>query len=338
MKNIQSEGGKARAGSLSKSERVEIAKNAANERWNSKLPVALSEGSLNLGGRELACVVLPDETRVISQATFLTVIGRSRSFRGGTGITSTAGEIPFFLQSKAFKPYLTEIEKLPAKPIEYRTQNGKKAVGYNALLLPRVAELYLKLRDDLNASHGHIPQRLQPYIVASDILIRGLADTGIIALVDEATGYQDIRARDALEKILEKFIAKELQPYVKTFPLDFYRHLFRLKGLAYPTNKVKRPQYFGHITNDIIYSRLAPGVREELKRKSERDKKGNLKQHMHRQLTRDFGHPVLREHLASVVALMTISDNYDEFYQHLEKVHQKYNTNLRLPLDGGEGF
>lgn len=329
MKDIHSKGGKARAKSLSKSERSKIATDAANERWNSTLPVALNEGEINLGGLELSCVVLPDETRVISQTTFLTAIGRSRSFRGGTGITSTAGEIPFFLQSKAFKPYFTEIEALPAKPIHYRTKSGRKAVGYNALLLPAIAELYLKLRDD-KAAGGYIPKRLQPYIKASDILIRGLANVGIIALVDEATGYQDSRTKDALAKILEKFVAKELQPYVKTFPVDFYKQLFRLRNLEY---SAKPPRYFGHLTNDIIYSRLAPGVIEELKRKSERDKRGNLKKHMHRQLTKDFGHPALREHLASVVTMMKMSKNYDEFHKNLDDIHQKYNTNLRLPLD-----
>lgn len=327
--NKQQKGGHARAKSLSSKERSDIAKAAANERWNSDLPIAINEGELKVAGLELSSVVLPDETRVISQTTFLSAIGRSRSFRGGTGITSTAGEIPFFLQSKAFKQYSGEIEAMPAKPIHYRTKNGRKAIGYNALLLPAVAELYLKLRDDKSAN-GHIPERLIPYIKASDILIRGLANVGIIALVDEATGYQDSRTKDALAKILEKFVAKELQPYVKTFPIDFYKQLFRLRGLEY---SAKPPRYFGHLTNDIIYARLAPGVIEELRRKSERDKRGNLKKHLHRQLTRDFGHPALREHLASVVTLMKVSKNYDEFYKHLEDIHQKYNTNLKLPLD-----
>ena len=29
---------------------------------------------------------------------------------------------------------------------------------------------------------------------------------------------------------------------------------------------MKRPQYFGVLTNDVVYKRLAPGVLEELKR------------------------------------------------------------------------
>ena len=64
--------------------------------------------------------------------------------------------------------------------------------------------------------------------------MRSLAKVGIIALVDEATGYQDLRARNALAKILEQFIATELQAYVRTFPEDYYREMFRIRGFALP--------------------------------------------------------------------------------------------------------
>jgi hypothetical protein len=39
-------------------------------------------------------------------------------------------------------------------------------------------------------------------------LLRGFARVGIIALVDEATGFQRDRTKDALSKILEAYIAK----------------------------------------------------------------------------------------------------------------------------------
>jgi P63C domain len=93
-----------------------------------------------------------------------------------------------------------------------------------------------------------------------EILVRGFARVSIIALVDEATGFQRDRAKNALAQILEAFVAKELQPRIKTFPDDYYAQLFRLRGLEYPNDSVKRPQYFGTLTNDIVYKRLAPGV------------------------------------------------------------------------------
>jgi hypothetical protein len=325
-----SEMGKARAKSLSPAQRSTIAKKAAEERWNNTIPEAVSEGELPLGENQLTCVVLPDETRVINQATFLGAIGRSRSFRGGTGITTT--EMPFFLQSSIFEPYASEISKLPTKAIEYRTRTGKRATGYNALLLPAVAELYLKIRDDYYRKGASVPSRLMPYVLASDILIRGLAEVGIIALVDEATGYQNLRAKNALAKILEEFIAKELRPWVKTFPSEYYENLFRFYGMDFPRNTVKKPQFFGTLTNDIIYSRLAPGVLDELKRLTPRNEKGTLKHHLHRRLTEESGHPKLKEHLSAVVALMKISPDYKTFHSYLDRTLPKYNTTIQMPL------
>jgi hypothetical protein len=59
--------------------------------------------------------------------------------------------------------------------------------------------------------------------------MRGLAHVGIIALVDEATGYQDVRDRLALQAILDAYLRKELAAWAKRFPEEFYRQIFRLR-------------------------------------------------------------------------------------------------------------
>jgi hypothetical protein len=168
---------------------------------------------------------------------------------------------------------------------------------------------------------------------------------GIIALVDEATGYQRDRASDALSKILEAFIAKELQPWVKTFPDEYYEQLFRLRGLSYPSDTVKRPQYFGHLTNDIVYKRLAPTVLEELKKTTPKTPKGRLKNHLHRRLTPDLGHPKLREHMSSVVTAMKLSEDYEDFIKKLDSIHPRYDETISMDFittsseeDNGRGL
>lgn len=329
----QSSGGKARAKVLSSEERSEIARKAALARWDGDLPVATHEGSFLIGDTEVRSAVLPNGQRIITQATFLRSLGRSRSPKAGTGVLSTSDRLPFFLQSSQMQPFISEELAMSTTPVFYRTKNGGKAVGYDARLLPQVAEVYLQLRDSLSADGGDIPKRYLGMIQAADILMRGLANVGIIALVDEATGYQRDRAKDALAKILEEFVAKELRPWVHTFPDEFYEQLFRLRGLNYLTDTHKKPKYFGHLTNDIIYSRLAPTVLEELKRLTPRDEKGRLKQHLHRRLTADIGHPKLRELLASTTTLMKVSSTYEEFHALLDRIHPKYGTTLPMPLD-----
>jgi hypothetical protein len=71
------------------------------------------------------------------------------------------------------------------------------ASGYRADLLPIVCEVYLQARDA-----AVLPPNQQHVAKQADILMRGLAHVGIIALVDEATGYQEFRAKDALSRIL----------------------------------------------------------------------------------------------------------------------------------------
>lgn len=332
--------GKARAKALSPERRAEIAKAGAEARWGANLPVALYEGTFTLGGREIACAVLPPAgTRILTQAAFLNALERSRSPKAGTGVLASVDQLPFFLQAEALKPFITSDLEQSTNPIFYRTKTGGKGVGYDARLLPLVAEVYLRFRDDALATRGEIPVRYEKMIRAADVIVRALANVGIIALVDEATGFQRVRAEDALARILEEFIAKELQPYVRTFPQDYYQHLFRLRGLSFPKDSVKRPQYFGHLTNDIVYRRLAPGVLESLKRDTPRRPDGQHTQHLMRRLTPDVGHPKLREHLASVVTIMKLSSDYDDFERKLNDIHPRYGETLSLlKHDDGQGL
>lgn len=329
--SAKSKGGIARKDALTPERRSEIAKAAALSRWDSDLPMTTHEGDFKLGDAVVSSAVLPNGMRVITQATFLRALGRSRSPKAGTGVLSTVDQLPFFLQAEALKPFISEDLAMSTTPLFYRNSKGGKGVGYDARLLPQVAEVYLKYRDACLIEAGKIPARYTDIFKSADILMRSLANVGIIALVDEATGFQRDRAHDALATILEEFIAKELRPWVRTFPDEFYTQLFRLRGLQFPKDSVSRPKYFGHLTNNIIYKRLAPGVLEALKNSTPKNEKGQYKHQLFRRLTEDVGHPKLREHLASVVSLMKISRDYDQFEKFLGQAHPKYGETPDLP-------
>ena len=198
------------------------------------------------------------------------------------------------------------------------------------MAIPAVCEVYLRGREKkvLTGQQLRIAQQCE-------VLLRGLANVAIIALVDEATGYQDDRDRRALAKILEAFVAKELRRWIQTFPADYYREMYRLRGLTYPPAGNRMPQYFGKLTNDVVYARLAPGVLEELRRTIPRDDKGRLKAHLHRKLTEDVGHPKLLQHLGAVVAVMKMTDDRDwsSFMRQLDK---HYPRQTPMPLFDGK--
>jgi P63C domain len=325
----RAKGGHARAARLSPAERSEIARRAARSRWHDDVSETICgspDQPLRIGDAEIECYVLDDGTRVLTQASFLRALGRHP--KANTRREGGDTPIPPILQSKALSSFITDDILDKARPITFLTPAGARAYGYNAELLPVVCEIYLKARDDgvLDRQQEHVAKR-------AEILIRGLARVGIIALVDEATGYQHVRAKRALAEILEAYIDKELRPWVQTFPEDFYREIFRLRGLDYPRATVKRPQYFGNITNDIVYRRLAPGVLEELKRVQVKGETGRPKHKLFQRLTTNTGYPKLREHLGSVVTLMKLSQDWEDFRRKLEIIHPRVGDTMPLPLE-----
>jgi hypothetical protein len=311
--------------------RHEIAKKASLARWGTKedreTPKATHRGELKMG-TGIQCFVLGDGRRVLSQGGMISAM----DMKFGTNPKQGADRLTNFASGKLIKPFISEgLRSLIGSPIFFRPHTGGDlAYGYEATTLVDLCEAVLKARDAaaLQSQQLHIAK-------ACDVLVRSFARVGIIALVDEATGYQADRAKDALGQILEAFIAKELRPYVKTFPAEFYKEMFRLREWDFPSEAhgTKRPPLVGKLTNNIVYARLAPGILNELRETTPRNDQGRLKHHYHRKLTEEFGHPKLREHLASVVTLMSISPDWDGFLRFMDRRHPKYNTTMEFDLD-----
>ncbi len=321
-------GAKARAKTLTKEERSAIARAAAIGRWGDNLPKA-THGSedrpLKLGNVEISCYVLEDGTRVLSQAGFLEALGRHRKAR----VRNPVGEdpVPAMIQGKSIKPFISDELREKTRPVVFRVPDGARAKGYRAEILPEVCEVYLRAREE-----GVLPPNQQHVAKQAEILMRALAHVGIIALVDEATGYQRDRARDELAKILEAFVAKEIQKYLKTFDLEFYELMCAVRNEPLDRAK-KRPKYFGTLTNNLVYCRLAPGVLNSLKKLSPVNEDGRRKTKLFQGLTPDYGHPKLKEHLAGVTTAMKLAKiqglGWDDFINLLDKTHPKFKP---MPL------
>lgn len=322
-------GGVARAKALSSEERSEIAKKAAQSRWSSMTIQATHESSIKLGDLEIECAVLGDEKRVISERAMTRAFGGKRGGSHWKRLKEGGAELPVYLSAKNYLPFIdNELAEALTSPIRYRTQHGNVAHGMDAMLLPKICNVLLKARDA-----GVLHPSQEPLAFQADLIMRGLATVGIIALIDEATGYQKDRAKDALAQILEAFISKELQPWLRTFPADFYQEIFRLRGLPFNPSSVKRPQYFGVLTNNIVYDRLAPGVREELQKGVPRNDEGRPTAKYFQKLTQNTGYPKLREHLGSIVMLMKLSEKWDDFMDKLDRFHPKFGANYSMNFE-----
>jgi hypothetical protein len=326
-------GGKARAEKLTSEQRQEIARQAAEARWEREdaqkgivIPRATHIGELVIGDSTIKCAVLEDGIRVLTRATFVKAMGRTGKAKGGRGYDDEF-RTPVFLTAKNLRPFIPDGILENSTPIIFKL-SGQRVIGYKAELLPQVCGVFIDAE-----RAGVLTLNQIPIAKKCNILLRGFATVGIIALVDEATGYQEVRDRQALEKILERYIRGELGKWAKTFPDEFYKEMFRLRGWQYSPLSVKRPQYIGHLTNDIVYARLAPGVLDELRRREPKDDRGRRRHKFFQWLTDDIGHPRLREHLVATLALMRVSSGWDEFNRMLQRAFPKINTNLGLPLD-----
>ena len=283
-----------------------------------------------LGNVAIPCYVLSDDRRVIVQRGMLTALDMSQGTAGRGG----GDRLAKFIATNALKGFVREdLQDVINNPIRFRTTDGLIAYGYEATILADLCDAVLEAR-----KHGKLHYQQVHIAEQCEMLVRSFAKVGIIALVDEATGYQKDRARDALARLLETFIAKELQAWVRTFQSDFYEQMFRLRGLDFPAASVKRPQYFGILTNNIVYDRLAPGVLSELKKVTPRDDTGRHKHKLFQRLTSNAGYPKLREHLGSVTSIMKLSNHWDDFMEKLDRIHPRYGTTLPLPFDDGHGI
>lgn len=334
-RSIQSKGGLARAEILAPGERTEIARRAATARWTKDLPKATHTGQLVIAGRSLGCAVLETGKRLLTQETFLTAIGRAGKAKGKTGSFAVDG-LPPFLAAENLTPFISDDLRESTTPIFCRNEKGIRLAGYEATLLPMVCEVYLRLRDHYVGQGRPVPANQKHIVEACDLLIRGLARVGIIALVDEATGYQEQRAKDELSKILEAYIAEELRPWIKTFPDEFFKQVYRLHGWSYRPGSAKRPSYVGQLINKYIYEQLPPPVLPEL-RKLNPIMEGGYRKHKHFQyLTADTGNVHLDRQITATTTIMKVSDDRRDFEDNFAKAFSKqYQARLPLVIDVG---
>lgn len=339
----RAKGGLARAASLSAERRSRIAADAARTRWAHRIepqpsmPRVLKgySDALNLSGTKLPCAVISGPhgpLRVLTENGITNALLGSRS--GASKRLKKAAEesgffAPLFIAPRQLQPFITqELLEGPLKPIDYI--DGDRVVrGYDAAILVAVCGVWLKAREE-----GALQKQQLAKAQNAENLLLALADVGIYSLIDEATGYQDERAKDALAKIFADFLATERQKWALTFPVDFYREIYRLRGWKFEPWNTKRPSVIAKWTDDFVYERLAPGLTDELRRKNPVSGGGRRSFKHHQWFNPDRGHPKLKEHIAGVIALLRASDDWKSFKRSLDRAYPKFGQTIEMQLTG----
>ena len=278
-----------------------------------KIIAGLPDKPLTIGTIKIACYVLEDETRVLTQRGMVAGLG----FRSGGGSSGGATRTPRFLTSNTLKPFISKnLTVILNDPILFTLpQGGNPAFGYPATLLADICEIVLAARDAgaLAKRHEHITKRCE-------ILMRGFARVGINALVDEATGYQTSRKNDALRIMMEKYIIEEARKWTKEFYDPFFAGLDKIYGNEKTTSQ-NRPKYYALFINKHVYKPIENGsIFHELDRLNPINKKGIRKMRLHQFLSEDYGLRVLRDRIAKITAIMEISATKAQFDRNYNKL------------------
>lgn len=329
--NGKAKGGLARALALTSQQRLDISmKGVAAKKLKGMLPKAVcgdESRRLNFGnGIEIQCYVLEDETRVLTLRTMQSGIGMSEG--GGKGGVRKIPALMSRLKEEGIQ--INDLDLRTNNPIQFITTGGNLADGYDAKMLPDICAVLIEAD-----RKGKLDKRYADIADRAAILQHGFATLGIIFLVDKVTGYDDHKKANDFGRILEAFVSPAMRPYVSKFPPSFYKELCRLRNIPYDPKSVRRPQYFGHLTNNIVGSRLAPGVWKELKARSSLTLTKS-KPHLHRFLTEDIGDPRLQQVITTNITAMQLSDGWGDFLRKLDKVLPPFQQTLRLPFETKE--
>ncbi|MGY6771076.1 P63C domain-containing protein [Komagataeibacter sp. NFXK3] len=275
-----------------------------------QVPVALYTGALPIGDVELDCAVLEDGTRVLSERAVHRAFGSKRGGSHWKRMKENEGgtNLPSFLSANNLAPFISAtLAHDLVEPIRYRINaGGSVANGIRAELLPEICGVWLAARREgvLHPSQSHLAQQ-------AEVLMEAFAKVGIIALVDEATGYQLDRKHDALRLLLNKYIADGLQKWLHTFPDTFFAELDRLYGNP-RTSPKSRPQYYGGFINRYIYDPIENGyVKAELDKLNITDE-GKRRARFHQWLT-DDGRTILTRQIGRVEGVMEMCADIEHF-------------------------
>lgn len=251
---------------------------------------------------QLSCYVLDNGKRVMAQREVV------RLFTG-----HIKGNLARYLEAQYLQQYLPS-SSIIDQAIHFRIPGVPNvASGYEATLLLDICDAYLRARDD-----GKLETPAQINLAKqSEIITRACAKVGIIALIDEATGYQQFRKKQELQLKLQAFIADDMQEWARMFQDEFWFELARLEGIHYSARS--RPLRWGKYIMAFVYDAIDGDVGKELRKKNPDP---HFRQN-HHQWLKEFGRQKVHDQIERVITIMKLCDSMEDFKVKFSKVFKK---------------
>src|ERR1017187_84372 len=313
----QSLGGLARAEKLPAKERKAIAKNAAKARWEaarerarqiedpSRTPEALCEGAMEIGSVQIECYVLDNLKRVIHK----------RGMAKALGMKSEGGNV--FMRAMGRKGLGSVIgEELRSKldnPLIFKTLTADLGHGYDATILIDICDAIIEAAktDKLGPNQEDLAKQ-------AEIIIPASAKLGIVALVDDATGFIADKRREQYKELFREFIREEIKLYDEPqFPDQLFDVIYKIYGLPRKSDTQNHPQFFGKFIRKYIYEPLANSNGAILEMLDEKNPvvyvNGGRRYKMYNFLSDVVGMPKLKAHFWQVIGIGNSVKNKAQF-------------------------
>jgi hypothetical protein len=299
-------GGKARAESLTPEQRSEIAKKGALKRWqpSGEMPEALRDGQLQIGDVWIDCYVLKDGRRLFHKRGLAKALGLKSE--GGNAFMKSMGR-------KSLGSVITGSlrEKLD-NPVIFKPLSGDPAHGYEGIFIIELCDAIWEA-----GRNGLLSQSQMFLSKQSEIIVRSSAKVGIVALIDEATGYIKDKQKEEYRELFREFIRAEVREWEKEFPDQFFDMLYRMYNLKRNADKTKHPQFFGKFIRKYLYAPLANSKGAVMEMIDEKNpvvyKCGGRKYKMFQFLTDEVGLPAFRAHMWQIIGIGSATRTKDGF-------------------------
>jgi len=100
-------------------------------------------------------------------------------------------------------------------PIVFKPLGGDPAHGYEGAVLIEVCDAIIQARNE----GALLPSQL--FLAAqAEIIIRSAAKIGIMALIDEATGYSDNKRKTEYRELVQQFLLDEVAQWHDEYPIS----------------------------------------------------------------------------------------------------------------------
>lgn len=272
------------------------------------MPKALYAGKLFDG--LVDCYVLDDGRRVISQR------GMVRSLSGGPG----RGNVSRYIERLP-----SQFNGLTVVPeIHFAIPTGGRAIGREHAWAVDVWQAYVDAHfaGELHPAQEDLAKR-------SAVILRSLGKVGLAALIDEATGYQEVRASDELRGMFARYLRDEPMTWTRMWDDEVVGKLCSLyqverRGRQFPT-------FLGNVIGKLYQVILPADVYSEMKL---RNGSGNERQGKHHQFFRDSLWRFVNNDMPTIAYFARVSRSRDEFWNH---IHARYQDALfQLSMRGVE--